>query len=51
MHRKVGQGGQGTVYKEMLADGRIAAMKKSGLIREGKLEKFINEVVILLQIN
>jgi serine/threonine protein kinase len=47
VHRKVGQGGQGTVYKGMLADGRIVAVKKSGLVSEGKLEKFINEVVIL----
>jgi hypothetical protein len=31
----------------MLADGRIVAVKKSGLVSEGKLEKFINEVVIL----
>uniref|UniRef100_A0A2K2AJL7 Protein kinase domain-containing protein n=1 Tax=Populus trichocarpa TaxID=3694 RepID=A0A2K2AJL7_POPTR len=44
VHRKVGQGGQGTVYKGMLADGRIVAVKKSGLVSEGKLEKFINEV-------
>ncbi|XP_062163435.1 wall-associated receptor kinase-like 22 [Alnus glutinosa] len=36
----------------MLADGRIVAVKKSRVIDEGKrLEEFINEVVILSQIN
>jgi serine/threonine protein kinase len=36
----------------MLTDGRIVAVKKSRVIDEGKrLEEFINEVVILSQIN
>ncbi|XP_042981579.1 wall-associated receptor kinase-like 9 isoform X1 [Carya illinoinensis] len=35
----------------MLADGRIVAIKKSNIIDEDKLQEFINEVVILPQIN
>ncbi|KAG6657209.1 wall-associated receptor kinase-like 10 [Carya illinoinensis] len=49
--RIIGHGGQGTVYKGMLADGRIVAIKKSMVIDEEKLQAFINEVVILSRIN
>ncbi|XP_058767271.1 wall-associated receptor kinase-like 1 [Vicia villosa] len=47
--RVLGKGGQGTVYKGMLVDGKIVAVKKFKV--EGNVEEFINEFVILSQIN
>ncbi|KAE8076181.1 hypothetical protein FH972_014845 [Carpinus fangiana] len=51
VNRILGQGGQGTVYNGMLANERVVAVKKSKVIDEGKLKVFINEIVILSQIN
>ncbi|XP_054778020.1 wall-associated receptor kinase-like 22 [Prosopis cineraria] len=49
--RFLGQGGFGTVYKGMLQDGSIVAVKKAKEIVRNQIETLINEVVILSQIN
>ena len=50
-NRILGQGGEGTVYKGMLVDGKTVSVKKSKAVDEDKLEEFINKVVILSQVN
>ncbi|KAK4784600.1 hypothetical protein SAY86_018968 [Trapa natans] len=49
--RTLGQGGRGTVYKGMLANGRVVAVKKSAVPDEAYAKQFIAEVCALSRIN
>ncbi|KAJ9560496.1 hypothetical protein OSB04_005656 [Centaurea solstitialis] len=47
----IGQGGYGIVYIGTLANKTMVAIKKSKMIGQSQIQQFVNEVIILSQIN
>ncbi|XP_052289041.1 wall-associated receptor kinase 2-like isoform X5 [Citrus sinensis] len=47
----IGHGGSGDVYKEFLPDRTPVAVKKSNIVDHKKTDEFINELVVVSQIN
>lgn len=46
----LGKGAYGTVYKGILHDKQLVAIKKSTAMDKDQIEQFINEVIILTQV-
>ncbi|CAO2818023.1 unnamed protein product [Amaranthus hypochondriacus] len=48
--RIVGKGGYGTVYKGILNNNQIVAVKRSKFVDETQIEQFINELILLARV-
>ncbi|KAD4179706.1 hypothetical protein E3N88_28297 [Mikania micrantha] len=49
--RILGRGAQGIVYKGMLPDKRVVAVKKHRILSQSRMKQLITEIVVLEQIN